>query len=485
MNNLRLTIAFFVLASFGLPSVVSAVGERLPEARIFNATTGEEEIRFPVLDGKFKGGVSVATGDVDGDGVDEIVVGAGPGGGPTVMVYEKDGRRVSNFMAYDANTKKGVSLAVGDMDGDLREEIWTVPMMGQAHVRAFDGSGTPLFTTKGFFAFPDWMKGGASLAIGDVQGDGVREVYVSAGSVTTGHIRSFSRTGSVVGWTLMPFGTAHQGGAVVRLADVDLEKGDEVIAGNYDQGETRVKVFREDGSVSAQWLAFGTYPVGVRLATGDMDGDGKAEIVTGVGRSGGPQVRVFQADGKLTKSDFFAYESDFRGGVNVAVGNVDSDSDLEIVVTPARMDEQAKKDREAFLKRDPSHASYLGSVGKLIEVDLSEQRLYAFKDGKVDRSFLVSTGVNKYPTTQGVFSVTQKIPIMDYQWEYGPNHPDNYNIKDVRWNLRFNGPELIHYAYWHNNFGRKMSHGCVNVGKDDAIWIFSWAEVGTPVIVHE
>ncbi|MEK7158458.1 MAG: FG-GAP-like repeat-containing protein, partial [Patescibacteria group bacterium] len=239
-------VSIFILPALavmvGFPSAVFAIGERMPEVRIYNAETGAEETRFPVLDGKFKGGISVAAGDVDGDGVDEIVVGAGPGGGPTVMVYEKDGTRRSNFMAYDANTKKGVSLAVGDVDGNGTDEIWTAPMMGQAHIRAFDFSGTPLFITKGFFAFPDWMKGGASLAIGDVQGDGVREVYVSAGSVTSGHIRSFSRTGSVVGWSLMPFGAAHQGGAVVRLANMDAEKGDEVIAGNYDQGESRVKI---------------------------------------------------------------------------------------------------------------------------------------------------------------------------------------------------------------------------------------------------
>ena len=76
-------VSIFILPALavmvGFPSAVFAIGERMPEVRIYNAETGAEETRFPVLDGKFKGGISVAAGDVDGDGVDEIVVGAGPG----------------------------------------------------------------------------------------------------------------------------------------------------------------------------------------------------------------------------------------------------------------------------------------------------------------------------------------------------------------------------------------------------------------------
>ncbi|EKD78848.1 MAG: ErfK/YbiS/YcfS/YnhG family, partial [uncultured bacterium] len=107
--------------------------------------------------------------------------------------------------------------------------------------------------------------------------------------------------------------------------------------------------------------------------------------------------------------------------------------------------------------------------------------------GELVREFLVSTGVTKYPTTLGEFSVRKKIYMMDYRWEYGPDHPDNYDIKDVKWNLSFNPADhqYLHYAYWHNNFGHRMSHGCVNINATNSEWLYNWANVGDPVIVHD
>jgi lipoprotein-anchoring transpeptidase ErfK/SrfK len=121
---------------------------------------------------------------------------------------------------------------------------------------------------------------------------------------------------------------------------------------------------------------------------------------------------------------------------------------------------------------------------KFIEVNLAQQRLYAWEHGRLARTFLVSTGVKKYPTPVMETKVLKKIPMMDYKGYYGPNHPDNYDIKNVKNNLRIRGSILIHYAFWHRNFGHTMSHGCINVGNADSDWLFAWAEVGTPVATH-
>src|SRR3989344_6020069 len=72
---------------------------------------------------------------------------------------------------------------------------------------------------------------------------------------------------------------------------------------------------------------------GVNVAVGDTDGDGKAEIVVGAGAGGGPQVRVFNRDGKLLQQ-FFAYNTKFLGGVYVAVGDLEGDGSAEIITTP-------------------------------------------------------------------------------------------------------------------------------------------------------
>ncbi|MDD5726614.1 MAG: L,D-transpeptidase [Patescibacteria group bacterium] len=122
-------------------------------------------------------------------------------------------------------------------------------------------------------------------------------------------------------------------------------------------------------------------------------------------------------------------------------------------------------------------------AGKSIYISLREQRLRAYENGKLVYSFLVSTGKGKYPTPRGSFSVLDKKPIVNYQWSYGPDNPDNYDLGYVPYNLRVTGHKYIHYAYWHNNFGHTMSHGCINVSLANAKWIYRWADEDIPVLI--
>jgi hypothetical protein len=91
--------------------------------------------------------------------------------------------------------------------------------------------------------------------------------------------------------------------------------------------------------VGSKIISFFSFPEGNRiggsLAAGDVDADGLAEIVVGAGRGGGPQVRVFNQHGQL-EFQFFAFSELFRGGVNVAVGNIFENPAAEIIVAPAR-----------------------------------------------------------------------------------------------------------------------------------------------------
>ncbi|MHB8831341.1 MAG: L,D-transpeptidase [Patescibacteria group bacterium] len=121
---------------------------------------------------------------------------------------------------------------------------------------------------------------------------------------------------------------------------------------------------------------------------------------------------------------------------------------------------------------------------KSIYISLREQRLRAYENGKLVYSFLVSTGKGKFPTPRGSFSVLDKKPIVNYQWSYGPDNPDNYNLGYVPYNLRVTGHKYIHYAYWHNNFGHTMSHGCINVSLQNAKWIYRWADEDIPVLIR-
>lgn len=117
------------------------------------------------------------------------------------------------------------------------------------------------------------------------------------------------------------------------------------------------------------------------------------------------------------------------------------------------------------------------TTGKWIDIDLSEQRITAYENTTPLKSVLVSTGLAWTPTPVGRFAIYVKIPS---QAMSGPG----YYLPNVPWVMYFTGSYAIHGTYWHHNFGRPMSHGCVNLTIADAKWFYDWAEIGTPVIVH-
>ncbi len=118
-----------------------------------------------------------------------------------------------------------------------------------------------------------------------------------------------------------------------------------------------------------------------------------------------------------------------------------------------------------------------GGAGKWIEVDLSEQRLYAHENGQIVLAAVVSTGLRGTPTVSGRFQIQTKYAAVDMS---GPG----YYLRNVPYTMFFYRGYAIHGTYWHNNFGRPMSHGCVNMKTPEAQWLFGWAPVGTLVVVH-
>ena len=135
-------------------------------------------------------------------------------------------------------------------------------------------------------------------------------------------------------------------------------------------------------------------------------------------------------------------------------------------------------------KPDLTASSTRPDLAKFIRISLKEQRLRAYENGKLVNTFLISTGRGKYPTPKGDFSVLAKLPVVNYVWSYGKDHPDNYDLGNVPFNLRIMPHKYIHYAYWHNNFGHTMSHGCVNVNLKNIKWIYRWADEGVPVLIQ-
>lgn len=116
------------------------------------------------------------------------------------------------------------------------------------------------------------------------------------------------------------------------------------------------------------------------------------------------------------------------------------------------------------------------SAGKSILVSVGDQRIYAYENGQLVHSHLVSTGLPGTPTVLGDYTVQRKYEKTDMS---GPD----YYLPDVPYTMYFFQGYAIHGTYWHNSFGRPMSHGCVNLPTDEAQWFFNWADMGTPVRV--
>lgn len=120
------------------------------------------------------------------------------------------------------------------------------------------------------------------------------------------------------------------------------------------------------------------------------------------------------------------------------------------------------------------------ALARHITIDLGEQRTYLYENGQVVNSWLVSTGTAENPTPAGDFTVFAHTRMQDMGcYEGAP-----YCTEDVPWITWFAKDIGFHGTYWHNNYGNRMSHGCVNLPIDLAKYVYDWSPVGLEVSVH-
>ncbi len=305
----------------GTPSIITGAGPTGgPQVRVFN-TSGNLENSFFAYAENIRSGVIVASGDVDGDGENEIVTGPGNGAGPHVRIFKKDGTvKYPGFFAYDKNFRGGVNIVLGDLDGDGIDEIIAgAGYGGGPQIRVFDKLGKQKITA-GFFAYDKNFRGGVNVAAGDIDKDGKDEIIAGAGRGGGPQIRVFEGNGQLKPIQFFAFHPNFHGGVNVAAGDFDGDGKDEIVASQASDGEAWVKVYRynNDQTILGQFNAYGTgVEVGAHIAVSDVDLDGLAEIITGAGYGGGPQVRMFEGNGKAINSSFFAFGENFRGGVYV------------------------------------------------------------------------------------------------------------------------------------------------------------------------
>ncbi len=265
----------------------------------------------------FTGGVRVAACDFTSppDGRVELVTGAGPGGGPHVRVIQVDAAGtpvgdLASFFAYSPAFTGGVFVACGDVNGDGVPDIITgADAGGGPHVRVFSGAN-PAVELAGFFAYSPAFTGGVRVAACDVNGDGQADIVTGAGPGGGPHVRVFSGANPAVELAgFFAYSPLFTGGVHVACGNLLGSGAPEIVTGADAGGGPHVRAFTGGGAdAGPSFFAYSPlFTGGVRVAAGNLDGAGFDEIITGAGAGGGPHVRAFLPDGTPTSTSFFAY----------------------------------------------------------------------------------------------------------------------------------------------------------------------------------
>jgi hypothetical protein len=305
-----------------MPAIYTGVGGgSAPNLRVFTLG-GSLLSSFFAFDPAFTGGVRVAAGDLNGDKHADIIAAAGPGGGPHVKVFDGiTGNLLSSFDAYATSFTGGVYVAVGDVNGDGVPDIVTgAGAGGGPQVKVFNGIQGNLLQS--FLAYDSSFTGGVRVAVGDVNGDGFADIITGAGPGGGPQVKVFSAVQDKLLTSFFAFDAGFQGGVTVAAGDVNGDGHADIVAGAGPGGGPQVKVFDGiQGNLLESFFAFApSFQGGVNVAVGDLNGDGRPDVVAGAGPGGAPSVRAFSAVDGSPLNAFDAFTAGANGGVWVAVG---------------------------------------------------------------------------------------------------------------------------------------------------------------------
>lgn len=298
--------------------IVAADNEQEPLVRVFTPE-GTERFSFFAYDPAFRGGVRVATGDVNGDGMLDIITAPGAGADPHIKVFSgADGSELSSFFAYSPSFQGGVYVATGDVNGDGRDDIITGAGAGSGpNVKVFSGAtGSELAS---FFAYGTGFLGGVRVATGDVNGDGLADIITGSGPGAGPQVKVFDGRTQNTLKSFFAYSTSFRGGVFVAAGDVNGDGWADIVTGADAGGGPHVKVFSGANNATLQsFFAFDpAFQGGVRVAVGDVDADDDLDIITGAGAGGGPHVKVFDGQTLTELRSFFAFDPEFTSGAFV------------------------------------------------------------------------------------------------------------------------------------------------------------------------
>lgn len=266
----------------------------------------------------FSGGIRTAVGDISGDGVPDLIVGTGPGVPTQVKVFDgSTGAELYSIQPFEPSFMGGVYVAVGDVNGDgVGDVVITPDEGGGARARVFSGEG--FVQLNDYFGIEDPnFRGGARSAFGDLNGDGIMDLIVVAGFGGGPRVAAFDGVSVASGVAnpekLFPdfyaFEPGLRNGIFVTSADFDADGYADIIAGGGPGGGPRVLGLSGAFLMANQGLLNDLVPPeaqlanffagnpdnrgGVHVAAKDLDEDPYADLITGDGSGGGSQLSLY------------------------------------------------------------------------------------------------------------------------------------------------------------------------------------------------
>ncbi len=301
-------------------AVTGADAGGLPIVQAFDPLAGNV-VRQSIMaySSVFTGGVRVAVGDVSGTGVPDIVTAPGPGGGPDIRIYNGlTGALVNEFFAYDPAYTGGVYVAAGDVNGDgYADVIPGTDAGGRPVVQVF--SGKDLSLLQSFYAYAPQFLGGVRVAAADVNGDGAADIITGAGPSGGPQVSVYNgRTGALL-MSVMAFPTTFTGGVYVAGGNLLGSGSGQVIVGSGPGIKPHVNIYQGNGALLESFAPYAsTFTGGVRVGvTGDINGDGRPDVITGPGPGMSPQPEIFDGITLALIDTFYAYDPNFTAGVFV------------------------------------------------------------------------------------------------------------------------------------------------------------------------
>jgi hypothetical protein len=260
--------------------------------------------------------------------VPDIIVGAGPGGGPHVKVIDgATGQLVREFMAYDEAFRGGVYVASGDIGGDGFADIITGAggANGTPHVKVFSGADGQLLPhpVGSFMAFDERFRGGVRVAAGDVNGDGSLDIITAAGpnrGVRLGPlVQAFSGEDASLISSFLAYGPGSRSGVYVSTGDVTGDGTAEIISAPGPRGNGEVRVFRSgDPQPLRAFAPRDRFPGSIRVASYDFNGDDLDDILTASTLQGLPRLQVFSSASGDELLTLEAFDQPLRFGFFIA-----------------------------------------------------------------------------------------------------------------------------------------------------------------------